>query len=291
MEYSEIQNPRSEIRNPYLPYPVIIRKITDENGARDIKTFELVFCDDTDRDSFTFRCGQFAELSVLGAGECPIGIASSPMETEYVQFTVKRTGVVTSALHNCEEGATIGVRGPYGNGFPMDMLEGSNVVIVAGGFAFTTLRSLTKYILHPENRARFKDLIVIYGARSPGELIYKYNLQAWAGRDDLQLYVTVDAGDEGWTGLVGYVPTILKEVAPSSDNAVAVVCGPPIMIKFSIPVLNELGFPPSRIINSLEMRMKCGIGKCGRCNIGDKYVCKDGPVFTLEELQNMPGEY
>ncbi len=291
MDYSEIRNTQHPTRNPYLPYPVVIRKITDENEARDIKTFELVFRDDADRDSFMFRCGQFAELSVLGAGECPIGIASSPMETGYVQFTIKRTGVVTSALHNCEEGATIGVRGPYGNGFPMDMLEGSNVVIVAGGFAFTTLRSLTKYILHPENRARFGDLIVIYGARSPGELIYKYDLEAWAGRDDLQLYVTVDEGDEGWTGLVGYVPTILKEVAPSSDNAVAVVCGPPIMIKFSIPVLNELGFPPGRIINSLEMRMKCGIGKCGRCNIGNKYVCKDGPVFTLEELQNMPGEY
>jgi len=291
MDYSEIRNTQHATRNPYLPYPVVIRKITDENEARDIKTFELVFRDDADRDSFTFRCGQFAELSVLGAGECPIGIASSPMETGYVQFTIKRTGVVTSALHNCEEGATVGVRGPYGNGFPMDMLEGSNVVIVAGGFAFTTLRSLTNYILHPDNRGRFGELTVIYGARSPGELIYKYNLEAWAGRDDLQLCVTVDAGDEGWTGLVGYVPTILKEVAPSSDNAVAVVCGPPIMIKFSIPVLNDLGFPPSRIINSLEMRMKCGIGKCGRCNIGDKYVCKDGPVFTFEELQNMPREY
>ncbi len=279
------------MHNPYLPYPVTVRKITAENGARDIKTFELVFRNDTDRERFAFRCGQFAELSVLGAGECPIGIASSPMETEHVQFTVKRMGVVTSTLHNFEEEAVMGVRGPYGNGFPMDMLEGSNVVIVAGGFAFTTLRSLTKYILHPENRERFGELTVIYGARSPGELIYKYDLEAWAEMENIQLHVTVDAGDEGWDGLVGYVPTILKEVAPSPENAVAVVCGPPIMIRFSIPVLNELGFPPSRIINSLEMRMKCGVGKCGRCNIGNKYVCKDGPVFTLEQLRQMPQEY
>jgi sulfhydrogenase subunit gamma (sulfur reductase) len=279
------------MRNPYLPYPVVIRKTTIENEARDIKTFELVFRDDADREGFDFRCGQFAELSVLGLGECPIGIASSPMETDHVEFTVKRTGVVTSALHNCEEGAAIGVRGPYGNGFPMDSLEGSNIVVVAGGFAFTTLRSLTNYILHPENRARFGNLTVIYGARSPGELIYKYDLATWAAREDIELRVTVDAGDEGWAGLVGYVPTILKEAAPSSENAVAVVCGPPIMIKFSLPVLSDLGFPPDRVINSLEMRMKCGIGKCGRCNIGDKYVCKDGPVFTLEQLQDMPKEY
>lgn len=279
------------MRNPYLPYPVVVRKIIVENDARDIKTFELVFRDDADRNRFMYSCGQFAELSVLGAGECPIGIASSPMEKQHIQFSVKRMGVVTSALHNCEEGMTIGVRGPYGNGFPMDALEGSNIVIVGGGFAFTTLRSLTKYILHPENRDRFGDLTVIYGARTPGELIYKYDLEAWAQRDDIRLCVTVDTEAEGWSGLVGYVPTILKEVAPDSDYAYALVCGPPIMIKFSIPTLADLGFPPNRIINSLEMRMKCGFGKCGRCNIGDKYVCRDGPVFTYDELLSLPAEF
>jgi len=277
--------------NPYIPYPVAVRKVTVENEAKDIKTFELVFQDDADREQFAFKCGQFAELSILGAGECPIGIASSPMEADHVEFTVKKMGVVTSALHNFEEGATMGVRGPYGNGFPMELLEGSNIVIVAGGFAFTTLRSLTRYILHPENRGRFGELTVIYGARSPGELIYKDDLAAWAELSDINLNVTVDAGEEGWTGMVGYVPTVLKEVAPSASNAVAVVCGPPIMIKFSLPVLGELGFSTDRILNSLEMRMKCGIGKCGRCNIGKQYVCIDGPVFTLAELQQMPQEY
>ena len=279
------------MQNPYIPYPVDVRDIIIENEAKDIKTFELVFHDEKDRERFAFRCGQFAELSILGAGESPIGIASSPMETDHVQFTVKRMGVVTSALHNLDKGATMGVRGPYGNGFPMERLEGSNIVIVAGGFAFTTLRSLTNYILHPDNRGRFGNLTVIYGARSPGELIYKYDLAAWAELVGIELHVTVDAGDDDWTGLVGYVPTVLKDVAPSADNAVAVVCGPPVMIRFSLPVLAELGFKADRIINSLEMRMKCGIGKCGRCNIGDKYVCKDGPVFTLEELRHMPQEY
>jgi NAD(P)H-flavin reductase len=279
------------MQNPYVPYPVSVQKITVENEAKDIKTFEFVFQNDADRERFAFRCGQFAELSILGAGESPIGIASSPMDTESVQFTVKKMGVVTSALHSLEEGATMGIRGPYGNGFPMDQLEGSNIVIVAGGFAFTTLRSLTKYILHPDNRARFGKLTVIYGARSPGELIYKYDLAHWSELDDIELHVTVDAGDDEWTGLVGYVPTVLKDVSPSADNAVAVVCGPPVMIRFSLPVLADLGFRSERIINSLEMRMKCGIGKCGRCNIGEKYVCKDGPVFTLAELRQMPQEY
>ena len=185
----------------------------------------------------------------------------------------------------------MGIRGPYGNGFPMAQLEGSNIVIVAGGFAFTTLRSLTHYILHPENRDRFGKLTIIYGARSPGELIYKYDLKAWAERDDVALHVTVDAGDDSWTGLVGYVPTVLGQVAPSAENAYALVCGPPVMIRFSIPVLYEQKFDKNKIIGSLEMRMKCGVGKCGRCNIGNKYVCKDGPVFTFEELSVMPAEY
>jgi NAD(P)H-flavin reductase len=277
--------------NPYIPYPVTVQKITFENDAKDIKTFDLVFQNDADREQFNYRCGQFAELSILGAGECPIGIASSPMETDRIQFTVKKMGVVTGALHDLEEGSTMGVRGPYGNGFPMEDLEGSNIVIVAGGFAFTTLRSLTNYILHPENRDRFGKLTLIYGARTPGELIYKYDLAAWGERDDIELHVTVDNEAEGWDGLVGYVPTVLGEVAPSAENAFAVVCGPPVMIRFSLPVLAQQDFPATRIINSLEMRMKCGIGKCGRCNIGEKYVCKDGPVFTLAELQQMPQEY
>jgi sulfhydrogenase subunit gamma (sulfur reductase) len=279
------------MHNPYRPHATVIERITDENDARDIRTFQLAFSEEGAREEFDFVCGQFAELSLWGVGECPIGIASSPLDRDYVQFTVKRMGVVTSALHRLAKGDSVGLRGPYGNGFPMSTLEGRNVVIVAGGFAFTTLRSLTNYMLHPDQRSRFGNLTVVYGARSPGELIYKEDLARWGERDDLHLYVTVDAGDEGWTGLVGYVPSVLGEAAPSSENAIAVVCGPPVMIRFTVPVLSLAGFPPSRILTSLEMRMKCGLGKCGRCNIGSKYVCRDGPVFSFEELQQLPGEY
>ncbi len=277
--------------NPYLPYPMIIRKIISENAVNDIKTFELVFKNKKDEGKFTYMPGQFAEVSIWGAGEAPIGIASSPTQKGYLQFTVKKMGVVTSALHNSNEGDEVGIRGPYGNWFPMDLLEESNVYIIGGGFAFTTLRSLTNYILHPDNRDRFEDLVVIYGARDPGELIYKYELKEWSENENLDLVVTVDKGDENWTGREGYVPTIVKEEQLSPENAVAVVCGPPIMIKFTFPVLLEAGFSPDRILNSLEMRMKCGIGKCGRCNIGSKYVCKDGPIFTYAQLQEMPKEY
>ena len=279
------------MRSPYTPNLTRIEKIIGENEANDLKTLQLVFEDQEAARDFKYVPGQFSEISLLGVGECPIGIASSPMDRDYLQFTVKKVGALTTALHECVEGDIIGVRGPYGNGFPLDALESRNVVIIGGGFAFTTLRSLTKYILHDDNRKRFGDLTVIYGARNPGELIYKYDLEAWGERDDLNLVVTVDKGDADWTGREGYVPNIVKETSPSSENAVAVVCGPPIMIKFTIPVLEELKFPPEKVFLSLEMRMKCGIGKCGRCNIGSKYVCKDGPVFSYKELQDLPKEY
>jgi sulfhydrogenase subunit gamma (sulfur reductase) len=277
--------------NPYIPNLATIRKIITENEVNDIKTFELVFQAPEAKKNFSYRCGQFAEISVFGAGECPIGIASTPMDEEYIQFTVKKVGVVTTALHNSEEGTIIGVRGPFGNGFPLQRMEGRNVVIVGGGFAFTTLRSLANFILHEANRDRFKDVTVIYGARTPGELIYKYDLETWGKRDDVSLNVTIDQAVPGWTGLVGFVPAVLKDVAPSADNAILIVCGPPIMIRFTMPVINELGFAPEDVLLSLEMKMKCGIGKCGRCNIGNKFVCKDGPVFTYNELQMMPKEY
>ena len=281
------------MNNPYLPVPVTIKKITIENEARDIKTFDLVFNDVKDAKKFEFNCGQFAEISMLGIGESPIGIASSPMDEELVQFTVKKytTGVVTSALHNLCPGDTIGIRGPFGNGFPMKDFEGKNLVIIGGGFALTTLRSLTKYVLHEKNRDRFKDITVLYGARSPGELIYKSELKQWEERDDISIHLTVDRGDENWKGRVGLVPNVLKEVAPSSKNSVALICGPLIMVKYTMLPIMDLGFEPEKIFFSLEMRMKCGIGKCGRCNIGPKYVCKDGPVFTYQELQGLPNEY
>ena len=278
-------------KNPYIPMPVDLVKIVTEVTTKDIKTFRFSFVNKEDGENFKYLPGQFGELSIFGKGESPIGIASSPTQEGYIEFTVQKAGVVTSARHDLEVGARMGVRGPLGNSWPIDYLEGKNIVIVGGGFAFTTLRSMINYMIHEDNRSRFGDITVVYGAREPGLLIYKDELAAWEKRDDIDMNVTVDKGNEAWTGREGFVPTVCKEVGPSSENAVTIICGPPIMIRFTLPVFFELGFSKENIYTSLEMRMKCGIGKCGRCNVGDKYVCKDGPVFSLAELDQLTPEY
>lgn len=279
------------MQNPYVPYPVELIKVVTEVDTKDIKTFRLAFVNKEDEEKFKYIPGQFGELSIFGKGESPIGIASSPTNPGYVEFTVQKAGVVTSALHEMEVGTRMGLRGPLGNSWPIEFLEGKNIVIVGGGFAFTTLRSLIQYMIHGDNRKRFGKITVVYGARNPGLLIYKDELEAWAQRGDIDMNVTVDKGDETWKGREGFVPTVCKEVSPSAENAVTVICGPPIMIRFTLPVFFELGFSNENIITSLEMRMKCGIGKCGRCNVGSKYVCKDGPVFSLAELDKLTKEY
>ena len=280
------------MENPYLPYPVRIDKIITETEDRNLKTFRFVFLNPEDEKKFAYTPGQFAELSIAGKGEIPIGIASSPTEKGFVTFTVNKTGLVTTYLHNMNEGDVMGIRGPLGNWYPWDEMEGKNVIIVGGGFAFTTLRSSIIYMIDPANRSKFKDITVVYGARTPGMLLYKDELAQWEQRDDINMHITVDGTDDpDWKYNIGFVPTITEEKITSADNAIAIVCGPPIMIRFTQPVLEKLGFPPERIILSLEMRMKCGIGICGRCNIGDQYVCKDGPVFSLAQLKEMPSEY
>lgn len=278
-------------RNPYLPYPARIEEVIVENEARDIKTFRLAFEDSGSAEEFQHLPGQFAELSLPGAGEAPFGIASSPTEADYLLFTVKRVGLFTTEIHSLEAGTTIGVRGPMGKPFPWDQMAGKNLLIVGGGFAFTTLRAAIKYILDPAHRGDFGSVLVIYGARTPGELMYKDELAQWQTRDDIDLQLTVDKADEGWTQHEGVVTTLLEALAPNPENRLVLLCGPPVMIRFTLLSLGKLGFSDDAIILSLEMRMKCGIGKCGRCNIGSKYVCKDGPVFTREELRALPAEY
>ncbi|MDI6688618.1 MAG: FAD/NAD(P)-binding protein [Desulfobacterales bacterium] len=279
--------------NPYLPYPVRIDEIITETEDKNLKTFKLVFINQGDEEKFSYKSGQFAELSVAGKGEAPIGIASSPTEKGYATFTINKVGLVTSCLHSMKAGDIMGLRGPFGKSYPWNILEGKNVVIIGGGFAFTTLRSSIVYMLDPANRSKFKEIHVIYGARSPGMLLYRDELAAWETRDDINMHITVDGTDDpGWKYNVGFVPTITEQKAPAGDeDTYAIICGPPIMIKFTQPVLDKLGYVHDHIIMSLEMRMKCGIGICGRCNIGKEFVCKDGPVFTLAQLNGMPKEY
>lgn len=279
------------MQNPYKPYPVRIDKIIVETEDKNLRTFKFVFLNPEDEQAFNYLPGQFAELSVPGVGEIPIGIASSPTEKGYVLFTVNKVGSVSSYMHNMKEGDIMGIRGPLGNSYPLEALRGQNVVIIAGGFAVTTLRSTITWMLDPAQRPNYGKITFIYGARTPGLLLYKDEWGSWQKRDDIDTFVTVDREFPGWDGLVGFVPTVTDKVCPPPENTSALICGPPIMIKFTQPVLEKAGYTAEQIIMSLENRMKCGIGICGRCNVGPEYVCKDGPVFTLAQLNQLPKEY
>lgn len=277
------------MRNTYVPFPMKVEKIVIEDPDKMLRTYDLVFSNEEDKEEFKFMPGQFCEFSILGKGESPFGIASSPTEEDILKFTVNRTGSVTNEIHCLQEGDEVGIRGPLGNFYPVEKFKGENIVIIGGGFAFTTLRSLLVYIL--QNRGDYGEVTVIYGVRNPDLFIYKDELAIWDTRDDLKLYLTIDKSVDDWDKMVGFVPTVTEEITPDPEKSWAVVCGPPIMIKFTLPVLLKLGFPDERIYTSLERRMKCGIGKCGRCNIGSKYICIDGPVFSYAELKEIPEEF
>jgi sulfhydrogenase subunit gamma (sulfur reductase) len=307
------------MKNPYVPNIATIKSIRQEVcGPRPIKTFHVEFDDPALRKSFIFNSGQTAMVSVLGTGESIFAISSPSTREGYLEFSVMKSGGKnTTALHDLEVGDQVGVRGPYGNWFPLDEWQGKNLIFIGGGIGQAPLRSVYMNVL--DRRAEFGNILIIYGARTSDDLAFVEELEDLEKRDDVEIRLCLDwkfgeggkllqEAEPGWTVInvdkpectlekdsmctrfTCFVPELLLMRSPSPDNSIALTCGPPIMIKFVIDNLVKLGFQPDQIYTTLEMRMKCGIGKCGRCNIGNLYVCKDGPVFSYQQLQSIQGE-
>jgi sulfhydrogenase subunit gamma (sulfur reductase) len=265
------------MRNPYIPLMAEIRNIKRETS--DVKTIQI-----SPTRKIGYLPGQFLEISVLGIGEVPISITSSPTGKD-LEISVKSVGMVTERLHQAEIGDKIGIRGPYGNGFPVNEMEGKDVLFIGGGIGLAPLRSLINFMF--DNREKFGKISILYGARTPQDLVFKDDLGSWKKKENAEVHLTVDKVDGKWKGNVGVVPKLLENVEPDLTKTLAVVCGPPIMIRFTIRALIEKGFKDEQIIFTLERMMKCGIGKCGHCNIGGKYVCTDGPVFSYAEMKDV----
>ena len=273
--------------NPYKPDIATVLETIQETP--NIKTLRITLDDPERMAAFTFKTGQVGQLSAFGAGEATFVINSPPTRMEYLQFSILRAGEVTTRLHQVAAGEKIGIRAPLGNAFPVDELRGKNILLIGGGIGMAPLRTLLLYLL--DKRKDYGSVTLLYGARSPEDLAFKYDIPDWLDRSDMSATLTVDGTkDSEWKHKVGLIPNVLLEMAPSVKDTVAVTCGPPIMIKFTLEALKKLGFSDENIITTLERRMKCGIGICGRCNIGGSYVCVDGPVYTYAQLRGLPDE-
>jgi NAD(P)H-flavin reductase len=274
----------STTKNVYLPEVAVLDRVVVD--IPEVKTFYWRFENPAAQAQFKqFRPGQFAQVSLFGVGEFPASLPPSPTEQETF-FTIRQVGSCTAALHRLKPGEKFAVRGPYGNGFPMDEYQGKNLTFVAGGIGLIPLRSCIVYAL--QHRRRFKRIQVFYGAKTPGELMYAANLRQW-DKGGIECHLTVDRATNGWTGNVGVVGSLFKKpgVDVPVDNTIAFVCGPPIMFRFVIQDLLALGFQERHIVSTLERYMKCGVGKCGHCCIGVAYICVDGPVFTYEQIKRL----
>ncbi|NLW24477.1 MAG: hydrogenase [Clostridia bacterium] len=268
--------------NPLVPIKAKVIKIVQETP--DVKTFHITTIDD--KKPFDPLPGQLGMLSLPAIGEAMFSVTNKG--ENHIEMAINSVGQLTEALHEIEEGQEVGIRGPYGNGFPLDYFKGKDILFIGGGIGLAPVRSLIMECVR--NRENYGKLSVVYGARSKADLCFKEDLfENWPKVPNMDLYVTIDREEEGWDGHVGFVPAYVEELA--FQPQVTVLCGPPVMIKFTLPALQKMGFADQDIITTLEMRMKCGIGKCGRCNIGSCYVCLDGPVFTMEQLKELPPEY
>jgi len=273
--------------NPYQPYIATIEDTWFETlGDRAVKTFIVTLDDEEARKNWSHKPGQCAMVGQLGVGESMFCISCSPTEGNFLRFSVMRVGINTLGLHEQEIGDKITVRGPYGNYFPLDDWKGKHILTVGGGIGQAPLRPIVEYV--KANLGQYAGLTTIYGARTSGDLCFKGEFQEMVKRDDISAHLTIDVEEEGWNYNVGFVPSMLMDVNPSPDNTIAITCGPPIMIKFVLQNLKKLNFADEQIFTTLENRMKCGFGKCGRCNVGPLYVCKDGPVFTYATLKDVP---
>ncbi len=276
----------NNIKEPLIP---IVCEIVDiRQDTPDVKTFRVLTLDG--QKPFIHKPGQCAMLSMPGVGEALFSITSSPTNKDYVEFSIKKCGCVTEWIHGVEVGQQITVRGPYGNGFPVETeFKGKDMLFIAGGIGLAPVRSVINYVR--DNRANYGKVDIVYGSRSKEDLVhYEEIINEWKQDPSINVHLTIDREQENWDGHVGFVPTYVKELG-FEPNKTAVLCGPPIMIKFTLQGLGELGFNKEQVYTTLELRMKCAIGKCGRCNVGSKYVCKDGPVFRMDQLDALPDEY
>ncbi|MBQ1264047.1 MAG: FAD/NAD(P)-binding protein [Oscillospiraceae bacterium] len=272
--------------DPLIPVVGVVTDIRQDTP--DVKTFRVVGLDG--KKPFTTIPGQCAFLSMPGVGEALFSITSSPTEEGFLEFSIKKCGCVTTWLHQMEVGQQITIRGPYGNGFPVDTdFKGKDLLFIAGGIGLAPLRSVINYVRH--YRSNYGKVDIVYGARTKQDLVdYDEIVSEWCKEDGINVHLTIDMAQDDWDGNVGFVPNYVKELNFSTDKTV-VMCGPPIMIKFTLAGLEQLGFKRDQVYTTFELKMKCALGKCGRCNIGDKYVCKDGPVFRLDQMTELPDEY
>ncbi len=266
------------MKNIYQPLEAVIEDIKEETST--IKTFTL-----RPKSDFSFATGQFIELTVPGIGEGPFTPSSDPGIKQRLDVTIMKAGRITAKLHSMQKGDSLGIRGPYGKGYALDKFRGKDIVIVGGGVGLAPLRSLL-FSLFSEIH-NYNKIILRYGSRTPFDIIYKGSLPEWSKKEKVDALVSVDVGDPGWSGKVGLVTTILDGMPVDLNKAVAIVCGPPIMMKFVTLKLLDLGFQTKDIYLSMEKNMSCGLGKCGHCRLGRYYACKDGPVFTYEEIKDI----
>ena len=276
--------------NPYLPIKARIEKVIQETTSPDldVKTFRIRLLSE---EVFDFLPGQFIEFSIPGYGECPFGFASMPLDDGCFDITIKRTGKVTNRIHALDEGSFVWIRGPFGNTFPLELIEGSDLLFVAGGIGLAPLRPFIQYVLSDSNRGKYGKVDMLLAARSSGDHCFTYDRDLWRATPETTILETIDRDEPGWSGLVGFPHNLLKDISIDLSKLYAVLCGPPIMIKAVQGALTEMGLPLDRLYTTLEMRMTCGVGKCAKCNIGRRYICIDGPVFSMAELSTMPDEY